>query len=66
MKAYEVKRGTKVTVTDDVVSSPPDSIGIKKGDEITIDRLDGMYCNGTNSEGDMIYIAAWTEVEPLK
>jgi len=64
MEAYNVKYGTKVIVTDENVETPPSSILVNKGDEITIHRLDGMYINGTNKEGHRIYIAAWTEVEP--
>ena len=63
MKAYEVKQGTKVVITDENVKTPPSSIPVYKGDEITINRLDGMYCNGINKNGDRIYIAGWTEVE---
>ncbi len=64
MEAHNVKYGTKVIVTDDVVKIPPSSIPVNKGDEITIYRLDGMYCNGINKDGNRIYIAGWTEVEP--
>ena len=64
MKAYNVKYGTKVIVTDEDAKTPPSSIPVNKGDEITIYKLDGMYCNGINKDGDRIYIAAWTEVEP--
>jgi hypothetical protein len=64
MEAYNVKYGTKVIVTDENVRTPPSSITIKKGDEITIHTLDGMYCNGIDKDGNRIYIAAWTEVEP--
>lgn len=64
MEAYSVKYGTKVIVTDENVKTPPSSIPVIKGDEITIYELDGMYCNGINKDGDRIYIAAWTEVEP--
>jgi hypothetical protein len=63
MKAYNVKYGTKVIVTDEDVKIPPSSIPVNKGDEITIYKLDGMYCNGINKDGDRIYIAALTEVE---
>lgn len=66
MKAYNVERGTKVIVTDDEIGIPPGSIEIKKGDEITIFRLDGMYCNGKDKDGNLIYIAGWTEVELIK
>lgn len=63
MKAYEVKRGTKVRVIDEDVKTPPASLQIKKGDEITLHRADGMYCNGTDKDGDIVYIAGWTQVE---
>ena len=64
MKAYNVKYGTKVVVKDDEVVVPVGALPVYKGDEIVISRLDGMYCNGKNSDGERIYIAAWTEVEP--
>lgn len=65
MEAYKVKYGTKVIVTDEDVQTPPSSKQINKRDEITIYRPDGMYCNGIDKDGDRIYIAAWTQVEPL-
>jgi hypothetical protein len=64
MKAHDVKYGTKVIVIDDEVTTPPSSIPVHKGDEITIHKLDGMYCNGKDKDGNRIYIAAWTKVEP--
>lgn len=64
MEAYNVKYGTKVIVTDENVKTPPSSIQVNKGDEITIHRLDGMYCNGIDKDGNRVYIAGWTEVEP--
>ena len=64
MEAYDVKYGTKVIVIDENVKTPPSSIPVKKGDEITVYKLDGMYCNGINKDGDRIYIAALTEVQP--
>ena len=64
MEAHDVKRGTKVIVTDDNVQVPIGATQINKGDEITILRLDGMYCNGKDKDGNIIYIAAWTKVDP--
>jgi len=64
MEAHSVKYGTKVVVTDDYVVIKPGELRVYKGDEIVMGRLDGMYCNGKNSDGERIYIAAWTEVEP--
>lgn len=63
MEAYNVKYGTKVIVISDKVTTPPSSMPINKGDEITIHKLDGMYCSG-DKDGNRIYIAGWTEVEP--
>lgn len=63
MEAHQVKYGTKVKVVDDNVKTPPSSILVKKGDIITIERLDGMYCNAIDSKGNRVYVAAWTEVE---
>jgi len=64
MEAHNVKYGTKVIVTDNEVNTPLSSTPIRRGDEITIYRLDGMYCNGIDKDGNRIYIAGWTEVEP--
>ena len=63
MKAYEVSYGTKVKVVDDTVLVPIGATPVAKDEIITIYRLDGMYCNGSNSEGERVYINASTEVE---
>ena len=64
MQAHTVKYGTKVIVTDKKIKTPPSSLQIHTGDIVAIHKLDGMYCNGINKDGNKIYIAAWTEVEP--
>ena len=66
MEAHEVKYGTKVVVTDNKITLPPGALQINKGDEITIYKTDGMYCNGIDKDSNRIYIAAWTEVEPCE
>jgi len=65
MEAHNIQHGTKVMVTDDLVETPIDSIPVNKGDIITIYRYDGKYCGGINTKGERVYIAAWTEVEPI-
>ena len=65
MEAHEVKYGTKVIITDENIKVPVGSTKINKGDEITIHKLDGMYCNGINKDGNRIYISAWTEVKEI-
>jgi len=66
MEAHEVKYGVTVVIIDKEVKTPPSSIPVNTGDEITIRRLDGMYCNAINKDGERIYIAAWTKVKELK
>lgn len=64
MRAHDIKYGTKVIVTDKYVQTPIGSLSVSTGDEITIHKVDGMYCNGIDKDGNRIFIAAWTEVEP--
>lgn len=61
MKAYEVKRGSKVILLEDA-QAPVEESPLSKGDIITIYRLDGMYCNGSK-DGERVYVSAFTEVE---
>lgn len=63
MQAYKVKKGSKVVVIDENVETPPASLPVNKGDEITIYKPDGMYCNGENKDGNMVFIGRFTEVE---
>jgi hypothetical protein len=65
MKAYEVKYKTTVQVIDENVITAPGSIPVRQGDIITLHRLDGMYCFGTNTSGERIYIAAGTQIRRL-
>ena len=65
MKAYEAKKGSIVVVIDDNVRVRHQTPVVKKGDTITIGRLDGMYCNGTNEDGESVCIAAWTQITYL-
>ena len=65
MEAFNVAFGTKVIVTDENVRIPPSSISVSKGDEITIHKTDGMYCKAVDKDGNIVYIAAWTEVKPI-
>ena len=65
MEAHKVKYGTKVRVTDRNIMTPPSSIEVNTGDVITIFKLDGMYCNGEDKDGNRVYISAWTEVEEI-
>jgi hypothetical protein len=65
MKAYQLVKGTKVIVKEDVVAFPPESIPVHKEDVLTLGVLDGMYCNAINEKGDRVYIHGFTEVHEI-
>ena len=65
MKAYEAKKGSTVRVIDDNVRNRHGTPIVKKGDIIVLGHLDGMYCNGTNEDGQGVCIAAWTRITYL-
>lgn len=52
MKAYDIKYGTKVKIISKIVIIPIGALPVITNDIITIFQLDGMYCNGTNKNGD--------------
>lgn len=53
MKLYEVPRNSRIKVIDD-------------GEEYNFRSIDGMYSYCTNDNGDVVHIAAWTEVDIIK
>jgi hypothetical protein len=53
MKLYEVPRNSRIKVIDD-------------GEEYNFRSIDGMYSYCTNDKGDVVHIAAWTEVDIIK
>ena len=53
MKLYEVERNKDIILRDD------------DGNELKLKfhRLDGMYSYCTDSQGNVVHVAAWTDVE---
>lgn len=51
MKLYELLRNTKFKFN---------------GIEYTLERIDGMYSRCFDSEGNLIHLAAYSEIEELK
>ena len=51
MKLYEVPRNTLVRTIGD------------QSFEVLFDHIDGMYSYCTDKEGNVVHLAAWTEVE---
>lgn len=62
MKLYEVPKNTKVKVLSEV-KVPPGAPIIKPGDIIKFGHIDGMYSYCHTEDGDLVHMAAWTEVE---
>lgn len=46
--------------------TPPGGLEVKKEDLIRFHHIDGMYSYCTNQDGDVVHLAAWTEVEIAK
>ena len=63
MKLYTIKRNTWVRVVDDSISTPPASIPVGTNDIVLVDHVDGMYSFCRNLDGEVVHLAAWTEVE---
>ena len=63
-KLYDVPQNTriKVVVKDKV---PPGAPQINEGEELNFRSIDGMYSYCTRDNGDVVHLAAWTEVEIL-
>lgn len=49
MKLYEVPRNTRVK--------------LETGDEVNFHHIDGMYSYCTDDNGNVLHLAAWTDVE---
>jgi hypothetical protein len=56
VKLYDVPRNTRVRIEYD--GGEPF--------EVTLDHIDGMYSFCKDDEGNVIHLAAWTEVEVVK
>ena len=64
MKLYNVPRNNriKVIVEDKVPPPPPQT----EGEELNFRSVDGMYSYCTRDNGEVVHLAAWTEVEIIK
>jgi hypothetical protein len=62
MKLYEVPRNSKIRVLDDI-ATPPCSTDISEQEVLIFNKIDGMYSHCHNSKGDVVHLAAWSEVE---
>lgn len=64
-KLYDVPRNTMIRVTDCEQVVPPDCKAIRQNDELLFRRIDGMYSYCVDNQGNVVHLAAWTEVEMI-
>ena len=67
MKLYDVPRNSRIKVISGEagreVQVPPAAPQIKEGEELNFRSIDGMYSYCTRDNGEVVHLAAWTEVE---
>jgi hypothetical protein len=65
MKLYNVPRNNRIKViVEDKV--PPHAPPQTEGEELNFRSVDGMYSYCTRDNGEVVHLAAWTEVEIIK
>jgi len=65
MELYNVPNGSRIKViVEDKI--PPGAPQITVGEELNFRNIDGMYSYCTRDSGEVVYLAAWTEVVVLK
>jgi len=62
MKLYDVPRNSKIKVLGDI-KIPPAAQNIEEQEVLNFSHVDGMYSYCTNSNNEVVHLAAWTEVE---
>jgi len=65
MELYNVPRDSRIKV---IVQNkvPPGVPQVIEGEELNFRSIDGMYSYCTRDSGEVVHLAAWTEVEVLK
>ncbi len=65
MELYNVPRNSriKVIIKDKV---PPGAPIVEEQEELNFRSIDGMYSYCTRDNGEVVHLAAWTEVEIIK
>ena len=65
MELFNVPRNSRIKViVEDKV--PPGAPQITEGEELNFSHIDGMYSYCTNSDNEVVHLAAWAEVEIIK
>jgi hypothetical protein len=64
MKLYNVPRNTYVRVNEET-GAPPGALPCDQGTVVHFCHIDGMYSYCKDLNGNVIHLAAWTDVEPI-
>jgi hypothetical protein len=65
MKLYNVPRNSLIRVIGKEVITPPTNKVTSGADVFRFSHIDGMYSYCVDEHGDVVHLAAWTEVEVL-
>ena len=65
MELYNVPNNSRIKiVTKDKV--PPGAPPVEAGEELNFRSIDGMYSYCTRDNGEVVHLAAWTDVEIIE
>lgn len=64
MKLYELPRKTKFRLLENT-ETPPAGILADVNEEYFFSHVDGMYSFCRDSKGNVVHLAAWSEVEKI-
>jgi len=62
MELYNVPRNSRIKVVGDI-KVPPASPMVEGEEVLNFKHIDGMYSYCTRDNGEVVHLAAWTEVE---
>lgn len=66
MKLYEVPDDSYIKIIGKEISTPICAPQLKTDDIIWFGHIDGMYSYCKDKDGNLVHLAAWTEVEIVK
>jgi hypothetical protein len=62
---YNLERGTWFKIVDKNVKVPVAHQELNAEETFKFDHIDGMYSYCTDKDGNVVHLAAWTEVEAV-
>jgi hypothetical protein len=65
MELYKVPRNSRIKVVGDI-KIPPASLMVEVEEILNFSHIDGMYSYCTRDNGEVVHLAAWTNVEVVQ